>query len=127
MSIMSELFAHIEELAGNAKEYVKTRVEGAKLNTAAKVSTVTSNIIARIIVAVVFVFFLFFGGMAAAFALGEWLGKTYWGFLAVAGIYLLAAIIVWIAREKMIRLPIMNAIIQQLFKENEHYEKDQEY
>jgi hypothetical protein len=124
---MSELFAHIEELAGNARDYINTRVEVVKLNAAAKVSSVTSNLIAGIIVAVVFVFFLFFGGMAAGFALGEWLGKTYWGFLIVAGLFLLAGIIVWIARERMIRIPIMNAIIQQLFKENEHHETDQEY
>lgn len=117
---MSELFTHMEELATGARNYFKTRVEVVKLNAAAKVSSVTSNIIARIIVAVVFVFFLFFAGMAAGFALGEWFGKTYWGFLAVAGFYLLAGIIVWIAREKMIRIPIMNSIIQQLFKEEHH-------
>jgi hypothetical protein len=120
MSVMSELFTHIEELAGSARNYLHTRIEVVKLNTAAKVSSVTSNIVARIVVAVVFIFFLFFGGMAAAFALGEWLGRTYWGFLAVAGFYLIAGIVVWLAREKMIRMPIMNAIIEQLFKEDEH-------
>jgi hypothetical protein len=123
---MSELFTHIEELASDAREYVNTKVEVAKLNTAAKVSSITSNIVARIIVAVVFVFFLLFAGMAAGFALGEWLGKTYWGLLVVAGFYLLAGIIVWLAREKMIRIPVMNAIIQQLFKENDH-EEDKKY
>ena len=121
---MSELLIHMEELARHARDYVKTRVEVVKLNTAAKVSTVTSNIVARIVAAVVFVFFLFFGGMAAGFALGEWLGKTYWGFLVVAGFYFLTGIIVWVAREKMIRIPIMNAIIQQLFKENEQHDTD---
>jgi hypothetical protein len=126
MSIMSELFLNIEKLAGSARDYINTRVEVVKLNAAAKVSSVTSNIVARIIVGIVFVFFLFFGGMAAGFALGEWLGKTYWGFLVVAAFYLLAAVIVWLARERMIRMPIMNAIIQQLFKENDH-DKNQEY
>ncbi len=126
MSIMSEILSHIEQLAGDAKDYINTRVEIVKLNAAARISSVTSNLMARIIVAVVFVFFLLFGGIAAGLALGDWLGKTYWGFLAVACFYLLAGIIVWLAREKMIRIPIMNAMIQQLFKENNHG-KDQEY
>lgn len=124
---MSELFNHINELADNAKEYINTKVEIARLTAAEKISSLTSGIIARIIVAIIFALFLLFFGMAAGFALGEWLGKVYWGFLMVAGIYLVAAITVWAIREKLIRLPIMNAIIHELFKENEHHEKDQEY
>lgn len=124
---MSELFNHINELADNAKEYINTKVEIAKLNAAEKISSFTSGIIARIIVALIFALFLLFFGMAAGFALGEWLGKAYWGFLVVAGIYLLGAIIIWVTRERLIRIPVMNAIIHELFKENEHREKDQEY
>jgi hypothetical protein len=126
MSIMSELFTHMEELVKNARSYFKTRVEVVKLNAAAKVSLVTSRLIAAIIVGVVFVFVLLFGGMAAGYGLGEWLGKTYLGFLIVTGFYLLVGIIVLAARERLIRIPIMNSIIQQLFKENDH-EKDKEY
>lgn len=119
---MSEILDHITELSDQAKEYVNTRIDVIKLNTAAKVSTVTSNIIAGTIVAVVFVFFLLFGGMAAGFALGDWLGKNSLGFLIVAAIYLLLGVITWLSKEKLLRIPVMNAIIQQLF----NYEKDQE-
>lgn len=123
---MSELYTHMEELAKNTRSYFKTRVEVVKLTAAAKVSSATSKIIAALIVGVVFVFVLLFGGMAAGFGLGAWFGKTYLGFLAVTGFYLLAGLVVMIARERLIRIPIMNSIIKQLFKENDH-EKDQEY
>lgn len=119
---MSELFNHINELADNTKEYINTKVEIAKLNAAEKISSLTSGIIARIAVAMIFALFLLFFSMAAGFALGEWLGKAYWGFLVVAGIYLLVAIIIWTTRERLIRMPIMNAIIHELFKENRHHE-----
>jgi hypothetical protein len=124
---MSEFSSHIEELASNAKEYINTKVEIAKLSAAEKVSGVTSAILSRIAVLVIFLFFVLFLCIAAALLLGEWLGKAYWGFLVIAGICLLKAIVFWLARERLIRIPIMNAIIQQLFKDSEHHEKDQEH
>jgi hypothetical protein len=83
---------------------------------------VLANVIAGIMVAVVFFFFIVFGSIALAFGLGDWLGKTWAGFLVVAGLYLLIAIVVWAARAKLIRLPIMNALIQQLFKADDDEE-----
>lgn len=113
---MKEAFAKIEELAGTVKDYVNTRIESVKLSVAEKSSVVIANLLAGMIVAVVFFFFMIFAGTALAFGLGEWLGKTWAGFLIVACLYLLTGILVWTAREKIIRLPILNAMIKQLFR-----------
>ena len=75
--------------------------------------------IAVITVAVLFLFVIAFGSTAAAWALGEWLGKPYWGFLIVAGFYLLLAIIVWGTRQRLISTPVLNAILKQLYKPEE--------
>ena len=119
---MEKAFAKAEELAGTIKEYVNSRIESVKLNAAEKSSAVMANIIAGVIVAMVFLFFIVFGSVALAFGLGQWLDKTWAGFLIVAGLYLLIAMVVWAARGKIIRLPIMNALIQQLFKTDEDEE-----
>ena len=37
----------------------------------------------------------------------------------MAGIYLLIGILVWSLKERILRMPIMNAILQQLFNEEE--------
>jgi hypothetical protein len=124
---MSEVFTSIEELAEDARDYINTRIEVIKLNTAEKASLVVAKLVAGIAVAVVFIFFLFFAGMAAAYALSLWTGEAWSGFLIVAGLYMLLGLIVWSAKEKLIRIPVMNAIISQLFKEKEHNEKDQEH
>lgn len=124
---MEKTFARVEELADTIKEYVNTRIESVKLNAAEKSSAVVANVLAGIFVAVVFLFFIVFASVALSFGLGEWIGKTWAGFLIVAGLYLLLGIVVWAARGKLIRLPLMNAMIQQLFKkdeEDEDYEKD---
>ena len=112
---MEKAYAKIEELADNVKEYINTRVESVKLTVAEKTSVVIANVVAGMIVAVVFLLFIIFAGTALAFGLSEWIGKTWAGFLIVAGLYLLIGIVIWTAREKIIRLPVMNALIKQLF------------
>ncbi len=112
---MESAFAKVEELAGNIKEYVNTRIESVKLSAAEKSSAVIANLIGGFIVAVVFLFFIIFASTALAVGLGEWLNNTWLGFLIVGFLYLLTGIGVWAAREKIIRMPIVNTLIQQLF------------
>jgi len=116
---MEKAFAKAEALADTIKEYVNTRIDSVKLNAAEKSSNVIANLMAGVIVAVVFLFFIGFASVALSFGLGEWIGKTWAGFLIVACLYLLIGIVVWAARGRIIRLPVMNALIQQLFKSDE--------
>jgi len=120
---MEKAFAKMEELAGTIKEYVNARIASVKLNTAEKISGVMANVLAALVVAVVFLFFIIFASIALALVLAGWMGSTWAGFLIVALLYLLIGVVVWMARGKLIRMPIMNAIIQQLFK-NDGYEED---
>jgi energy-coupling factor transporter transmembrane protein EcfT len=121
---MEKTFAKVEELADHVKEYINNRIASVKLSIAEKTSAVLSNIIAMIFVLTVFVFFIVFAGITLAFVFAKLTGEYYWGFLIVAGIYLLMGLLVWALKEKLIRLPIMNAILQQLSKE-ETDEQDQ--
>jgi hypothetical protein len=120
---MEEAFAKIEELAAHVKDYVNVRIDLVKLNAAEKTSSVMANLIAGTVVAVVFFLFFLFVNFSIAYALGEWVGKTWAGFLIVAAFYLVAAIIVWMARGRLIRMPIMNSMIELLFK-NDDNEQD---
>lgn len=116
---MEKAFAKAEELADSIKEYVNAGIDSVKLNVAEKTSMLIANVLAAMVVAAVFLFFIIFAGIALAFGLGEWIGATWAGFLIVAGLYLLLAIVVWAARERIIRLPIMNALIKQLFSNDD--------
>lgn len=116
---MEKAFAKAEELAFNLKEYLHTKIESVKLSMAEKTSVVIANIIAKIVVALVFVFFLVFASIALSLVLGAWVGKTWAGFLIVAGFYLVTGIIIWLAREQIIRLPVMNALLKQMSKNDE--------
>lgn len=120
---MSEIFTKVENLATHVREYVNTKIDTVKLNAADKSSGILSNLIAGFIVTTVFLLSIVFASIAAAQALSAWIGKSYSGFLIIAGFYLLAGIIVLKFKERLIRIPIMNAILKQLFK-NDIDEKD---
>lgn len=116
---MSDEFNRIESLLGQAKEYVNTRIAQFKLSVAEKISKTMATVIAGLVAALVFFLFLVFAGVAAAIALGQWTGYMWLGFLIIAAVYLLMAIIVWKAKDRLLALPIMNAIIGRLFDEEE--------
>lgn len=116
---MEKTFAKAEELAGTMREYINTRIESVKLTAAEKSSALIGNAAAAIFALVVFSFFMIFGGVALSLLLGEWIGKSWAGFLIVAGLFLLISLVLWYGRERLIRIPVVNAIIRQLFKDDE--------
>ena len=75
-----------------------------------------ANLLTVVIVSVVFLFFIGFASLGLAIVLGEWIGKAWAGFFIVSSVYLLIGIILWTARRSIIQMPVMNALIQQIFK-----------
>jgi uncharacterized integral membrane protein len=117
---MRATFSKVEEMADHVKAYVNNRITSVKLSAAEKTSRVAANIIAAVIVTVIFLVFIVFASIAAAYALAKWTGEFYWGFLIIAGVYLVAALFIWKLKERILQLPIMNALLRQLFKEEDN-------
>lgn len=121
---MEETFMKAEELAGDIREYINVKLDTAKLTLAEKISKAVAGVAAGLIVAAVCFLFIIFLGIALGFLFGNLLGSTWLGFLLVAGIYLLAAVIIWSAKTRIIQLPLMNSILAQL---NENEQEDEAY
>lgn len=121
---MSEEFSKFESLADQLKAYVNTRVSQAKLSLAEKVSNVAATLIAMLIAALVFFLMLTLLCVAAALLIGQWLGSLWLGFLIVAGFVLLLGLVLWFARDRLFRIPIMNTLIEALFENEEDDEKN---
>ena len=116
---MEDSFAKVEDLAVHIKEYLNNRIESVKLSAAEKSSKMLANLIAISAVLLVFLFVIVFASIALAYVLAKLTGELYWGFLIVAGIYLLLGSLIWLLKEKILRFPIMNAMLHQLFKDDE--------
>jgi hypothetical protein len=123
--MLQEEFRKAEELAIHIKDYIQTEIELIKLNFAEKLSKVLSNFLAIIILIWVLLLSILFASISLAFFIGERIGKMSIGFFIVSLIYLLIAIVSWYLRERLIRIPILNGILRQLFDNENQDEKNQ--
>ena len=121
--MLQEEFKKAEELAMHFKAYVETEIELFKLRFAEKLSKILSNFLALMVVIGVALLFVLFASLALAFLIGEWLGRISAGFFIVSALYLLMGVFIWKLRERLIRIPILNAILGQLFSNEPADEK----
>jgi len=116
---MENSFEKFDDLIQHVKEYVNNSISLFKIEIAEKISGVISNIIALFFVIIIFLLMLIFFSISLALVLGKITGENYWGFLIVSGIYFLMGIMIWKGKERIIRIPIMNSILSQLFKQED--------
>src|SRR5579872_2689731 len=115
-------FKKIEDLVDHVKEYVHVRVDETRLGLAERSSGVVSSLIVGGLLTGLFAMAFLFVFGAAALLLGRMLDDLVLGFLIVAAFLGLAGLIVWWGRQRLIRIPIMNAILDELFNNDNHEE-----
>jgi hypothetical protein len=106
----------IESLLEKAAGYGKTSLELVKLKTIDKTSDVVSSFIPHSVVFVLIASFLIFLNLGLGFWIGEILGKTYYGFFAVAAFYGLLGIILHFFMHKWFKKIIYNSFIRLMLK-----------
>jgi phosphoglycerol transferase MdoB-like AlkP superfamily enzyme len=121
---MSEEFKKFESLVERLREYVNTRVAQVKLSVAEKISKVAALMIALLMAALVFFLFLVLASVAGAIAIGQQLNNMWLGFLIMAGIILVFGILLWALKDKLIRIPIMNALVKALFEKEDNGDEE---
>jgi len=103
----------IKELVDHAESYTKTTFELYKLKLLDKVSTILTSLVSHLAVVIAFTLFVIVLSIGVALWLGALLGKSYYGFFAVAGFYLIAAIVLHFFLRKWLRNPVANMIIKE--------------
>lgn len=104
----------LESLIDSAENYGKSSIELWKLKAIKKTSEAVSSIAASLIVFLVSVLFIFILSIGLSLWIGDYLGKTYWGFFIVAGLYLLIALICMAGRKQLLQTPVSNSIIKNI-------------
>ena len=100
-----------ETLFEKTKCYTNTSIELYKLKAIDKSADMISTLVKRLTLAVFFIFCFLFLNAGLALWIGETLGSTSFGFLIVAGFYAVMGIVLYIFRNKWIRIPMRNSII----------------
>lgn len=104
----------VEQILSNVKEYAETRFDLVAINTQDKVSDVLSSIASVVVVSILSLFIVFFGSVGVAWWIGQLAHNPSIGFFSVAGFYLLVTIIVYVNRDKWIKLPIINSLLKKI-------------
>ena len=114
----------IEDLYGDAKSYLDTRVEYTRLYLVEKISKIFADLVTNAVVAICFILAFLFGTFTLALFLSDLLGSYARGFGCVALIYVFLALIVYYTKEKYIEKAIINFTIRNYF--NKLADKDEE-
>jgi len=109
----------IERLVSNVKEYAEERINLVMLNAQEKTARAIASTASVLIVIVLGIFTLAFLSFALAWFIGQMLEQPFLGFLIVGGVYLLAAILLWVNRVRWIGFPVMNAFLKSIADDDE--------
>jgi hypothetical protein len=106
----------IEALLEKVSDYGVTSFELVKLKALDKTSDAVSSLIPHLVVFIVIAAFMLFINLGIAFWLGDILGKTYFGFLVIAGFYGTIGVVLHFFMHQWLKKVIWNYIIKIVLK-----------
>jgi len=105
---------NVEELFQKLKDYADTRLDLLKLKSINRVSGFVSSIFTLVVLVLILFAVLFCISIGLALVIGAWVGQAYWGFFIVAALYLIIGLVLYSARDKIIKTPVSNKLIKEL-------------
>jgi hypothetical protein len=103
----------IDMLFEKADNYSKTTIELLKLKAIDKTTTVMASITAKFLLAIVVTLFTLVSTIGFSLWIGDLMGKSYYGFLFVAGIYFFVIVLLYTFQNKWIKLLTKNYFISE--------------
>lgn len=97
----------LERLLTHVKEYVNAQKNLLLTTVSKKGGDAVYVLVLAITLFMIGWFFLLIFSMGLAFGIGALLESTFWGFMIVAALYLLAGVLVWTSRDKILKTPIV--------------------
>ena len=104
----------VRDLIDDVQDYVNTRLDLFKLKAVNASSEVLASLVTYALLVLIFTIFFLMVNIGIGLYLGELLGRSFYGFLALSGFYLLIMLIFWALRKKVFKNPIADSLIQKL-------------
>jgi uncharacterized membrane protein len=111
---MEDKYKILEELVASAETFGKTNVDLIKLKTVDKTADGISSMVAWATVVIALILFFITLNFGIALLVGDLIGKAYLGFLIVAAFYGLAGLILYLFKDKWIKKPLNNSLINNM-------------
>ena len=107
---------NITMLVEDTGRYIQAKTELWKLKAVDKSKEMAASVVSQLIIILTAFIGIIALNTGIALLLGEWLGEVYYGFFIVAGFYLLLVLILYLARNSLIKTPFYNAVINKILK-----------
>jgi cytochrome c biogenesis protein CcdA len=102
-------------MLNETRNYVETRIDLVQYKTIDKTSRVAGSLLSSIILVAAGFLVMLIIGFGLALLIGERLGKPYYGFFVIGGIFLIFALLLYGFRREWMKTPITNHIIRNIF------------
>jgi hypothetical protein len=106
----------IKSLIDKSKDYLDTKIELTKLKTIDKSADVLSTVVVMVSMLFISVLLILFISLGLALLLGRMLGAYHYGFFVIAAFYAIILLVIYVKREKWIKTPIANELINKMLK-----------
>ncbi|HLZ88316.1 MAG TPA: hypothetical protein VKQ52_13770 [Puia sp.] len=106
----------IDILLSDAGDFIETRTTLWKYKTIESLADVSGELVSGLGMIVISSFVIITFSIGFALLIGEWLGKSYYGFFIMGGIYTIVALVIFAGRRKWLKDPFSNMLIRKILK-----------
>ncbi|HEX2967674.1 MAG TPA: phage holin family protein [Bacteroidales bacterium] len=103
-----------ETLLERAEDYTRTSIELIKLKAVDKISDGASSAASKIVAMFFFFFFFLMLSVGLSLWIGDLLGKIWYGFMVIAGLYGILWAVLFFVRHNWLKKMVGNSIIKQM-------------
>lgn len=113
---MGDVAESVDMLYEKAKKYTETSAELLALKTVDKTADVLSSLTSIVLIVIVVAMFTLFINVGLSLFIGNLLNEYYLGFFIVSGFYLVLGLVLYMFKDRLIKIPVTNLIIIKLLK-----------
>lgn len=104
----------VDKLIGHVIECAETRFDLVAIDIQDKVSELLASMAALALVGMLMGFVVLLLSIGAAMYLSEYFDSGFMGFIVLAAFYLVVAIVAWVLRRRLVKLPVINAVLRKI-------------
>jgi hypothetical protein len=117
---MEEHKSELDMLFSDAGDFIETRAALWKLKAVDALADSVSDIASGLGIIGIVSAFVLIVSIGLALLVGEWLGKSFYGFFIIGGLYGIAGLVCYACRSRWFKEPVGNMLVRKLLK---HHKK----
>ena len=106
----------IDILLSDAGDFIETRTNLWKLKAVESLVDVSGELVSGMGMIVISSFVVIIFSIGLALLIGDWLGKSFYGFFIMGGLYGIAALVIYARRGRWLKDPFSNMLIRKILK-----------